>query len=49
MLEYIIICIGLVLILFMWLIYKKIDQKKSNGDEIKFVRESTSRQHKFKP
>ena len=35
MLEYIIICIGLVLVLFMWLIYKKIDQKKSNDDEIK--------------
>ena len=35
MLEYIIICIGLVLVLFMWLIYKKIDQKKSNVDEIK--------------
>jgi len=28
MLEYIIICIGLVLAVFMWLIYKKIDQKK---------------------
>ena len=35
MLEYIIICIGLVLAIFMWLIYKKIDQKKNNGDEIK--------------
>ena len=35
MLEYIIICIGLVLAVFMWLIYKKIDQKKNNGDEIK--------------
>ena len=35
MLEYIIICIGLVLAVFMWLIYKKIEQKKNNGDEIK--------------
>ena len=35
MLEYIIICIGFVLAIFMWLIYKKIDQKKNNGDEIK--------------
>ena len=35
MLEYIIIFIGLILALFMWLIYKKIDQKKNNGDEIK--------------
>ena len=35
MLEYIIICIGLVLAVFMWLIYKKINQKKNNGDEIK--------------
>ena len=35
MLEYIIICIGLVLAIFMWLIYKKIDQNKNNGDEIK--------------
>ena len=35
MLEYIIICIGLVLAVFMWLIYEKINQKKNNGDEIK--------------
>ena len=35
MLEYIIVCIGLVLAVFMWLIYKKIEQKKNNGDEIK--------------
>ena len=35
MLEYIIICIGLVLAVFMWLIYKKINQKKNNADEIK--------------
>ena len=35
MLEYIIICIGLLLAIFMWLIYKKIEQKKNNGDEIK--------------
>ena len=35
MLEYIIICIGLFLAIFMWLIYKKIEQKKNNGDEIK--------------
>jgi len=35
MLEYIVICIGLVLAVFMWLIYKKIEQKKNNGDEIK--------------
>ena len=35
MLEYIIICIGFVFAVFLWLIYKKIDQKKNNGDEIK--------------
>jgi len=35
MLEYIIICIGLFLAIFMWLIYKKIDLKKNNSDEIK--------------
>ena len=35
MLEYFIICIGLFLAIFMWLIYKKIEQKKNNGDEIK--------------
>ena len=35
MLEYIFIGISFVLVIFMWLIYKKIDQKKNNGDEIK--------------
>tara|TARA_B100001564_G_C20577516_1_gene641414 strand:- start:168 stop:1163 length:996 start_codon:yes stop_codon:yes gene_type:complete len=35
MLEYIIIFIVLVLAIFMWLIYKKIDEKKNSGDEIK--------------
>ena len=37
MLEYIIICIGLVLAAFMWLIFKRIDQKNNNRDEIKSV------------
>ena len=37
MLEYIIICIGLVLAVFMWLILKRIDQKNNNSDEIKSV------------
>ena len=35
MLEYIIIVLGFVLVMFMWLIYKKIDQNKNGGDEIK--------------
>ena len=35
MLEYIIIILGFVLVMFMWLIYKKIDQNKNGGDEIK--------------
>ena len=37
MLEYIIICIGLVLAAFMWLIFKRIDRKNNNSDEIKSV------------
>ena len=37
MLEYIIICIGLVLAAFMWLIFKRIDNKNNNKDEIKSV------------
>lgn len=35
MLEYIIIIVSVVLIFFMWLIYKKVDQKKDNQIEIK--------------
>ncbi len=35
MLEYIIIIVSVVLIFFMWLIYKKVDQKKDNQLEIK--------------
>ena len=35
MLEYIIIFVSVVLIFFMWLIYKKVDQKKDNQLEIK--------------
>ena len=35
MLEYIIISIGFILVVFMWLIYKKIDLRKDNGDQIK--------------
>ncbi len=35
MLEYITICIVLLLAIFMWLIYQKIDQKKNSGEEIK--------------
>ena len=37
MLEYIIICIGLVLATFMWLIFKRIDYKNNNKEEIKSV------------
>ena len=37
MLEYIIICIGLVLAVFMWLIFKRIDQKNNSRDEIKSI------------
>jgi len=35
MLEYIVIFVSVVLIFFMWLIYKKVDQKKDNQLEIK--------------
>ncbi len=35
MLEYIIIFVSVVLVFFMWLIYKKVDQKKDNQLEIK--------------
>ena len=37
MLEYIIICIGLVLAAFMWLIFKRIDHKNNSKEEIKSV------------
>ena len=37
MLEYIIICIGLVLAALMWLIFKRIDYKNNNKEEIKSV------------
>ena len=35
MLDYIIIIIGFILAFFMWAIYKKLDQKKNDNNEIK--------------
>ena len=35
MFEYAIIFIGLILAIFMWVVYKKIDQKNNNHQEIK--------------
>ena len=35
MLDYIIIIIGFILAFFMWAIYKKLDQKKDDNNEIK--------------
>ena len=48
MLEYIIICIGLVLAAFMWLIFKRIDHKNNNSDEIKSVLDQERKEKRSK-